>query len=264
MTAPLLETHRNALVYAEGKPSLERIVALLAQRPAFPAELKRLARLPPRSWGILWAELKRSGLLTKEPSQRRWHLRSDRELIEQWQRLADRPSEIEVSPRVYARCRDIPKSNMARLWEQLRRAHIDWSAPLECPFCGHRFAAPRSGFWRQGLRIRGECPHLLFVGREGEGWVHRSSRMVRLIESQEPFVTRELLDLAALSSVGGQACRLAWPGSICLSFYRPSRGGANFFENLVSDVMHFGFAPDGPPGDLKNCPSPPRLAGCIN
>ena len=248
MTAHILKTHRNARVYAAGKSSLERIIALLAQRPAYPVELRRLARLTPRGWGILWDELKRSGLLTKELSQRRWRLRSDRELVEQWRRLVEHPSEIEVTPRVYARCSGVPKSDKARLWEHFRRDHIDWSAPLECPFCGQRFPAPRSGFWRRGLRIQKVCQHLLFVGREGDGWVHLSSRMLRFIKSEEPFQTRELLDLAALSSVGGQACRLAWPASICLSFYRPD---VNFFDSLISDAMHFGFAPDGSPTRSK-------------
>jgi hypothetical protein len=248
MTAGIFETHRNARVYAAGKPSLERIMKRLAQRPAYPAELRRLARLTPRGWGILWDELERSGLLTKERSQRLWRLRSDLELVEQWRRLDQHPLEIEVTPRVYARCSDVPKFDKARLWEHFRRGHIDWSSPLECPFCDHRFSAPRSGFWRRGLRIQKGCQHLLFVGREGEGWVYLSYRMLRFIESEEPFQTRELLDLAALSSVGGQACRLAWRGSICLSFYRPS---ANFFDSLVSDAMHFGFAPDGPPTRSK-------------
>ena len=154
MAADIFETHRNARVYAAGKPSLERIMKRLAQRPAYPAELRRLARLTPRGWGILWDELERSGLLTKERSQRLWRLRSDRELVEQWRRLDQHPLEIEVTPRVYARCSDVPKFDKARLWEHFRRGHIDWSSPLECPFCGHRFSAPRSGFWRRGLRIQ--------------------------------------------------------------------------------------------------------------
>ena len=239
------EQYQSARVYASGNAVLERIMMHLAQRPAYPAELRRTARLRPRSWSILWDELKSCGLLTKEPSRRRWRLRSDRELTEQWLRLADDPSQIEASPRLYARCFNIPKSNGIRLWERLRRAHIDWVAPFECPFCGHRFAAPRSGFWRRGLRIQRQCSHLLFVAWEGKGWVYRSSRMLRFVESGEPFLTRELLDLAALSSVGGQACRLAWPGSICISFYRPARGNADWFNSLISNPMHFGFAPEG-------------------
>ena len=252
MAADTFETHLNAQIYAAGKPSLERIMAHLAQRPAYPAELRRLTRLTPRGWGILWDELKGSGLLTKEPSKRRWRLRSDRELVEQWRQMVQAPSEIEVTPRVYARCSGVPKFDKARLWEHFRRGQINWSAPLECPFCGHIFSAPRSSFWRLGLRIQKGCQHLLFVGREGEGWVHLSYRMLRFIESKEPFQVRELLDLAALSSVGGQACRLAWPGSICLSFHRPF---GSFFARLVSDAMHFGFASDGAP------PRPKELIG---
>jgi hypothetical protein len=203
------DSHQNARAYAAGKPDLERIIELLIYKPAYPAELRRLARLSPRDWNILWDELKDSGLLAKEPTQRRWRLRSDREAIDCWKRRADKFSMGELSPRVYARCPDVPKSNQTWLWERLSRSHWYWNTPVECPFCGHGFASPCSDFWRRGLRIQAECRHLLFVGREGDGWVYQAPRLRRFMQSTDRFVTHELIDLAALNSVGGQACRLA-------------------------------------------------------